>query len=219
MSNRKIAWEKFIPKEEDFPKMDIISNNEEESSFVDHPEDISKNDILLPMESMFLPPAKTQTPFGLYGDEDPFSPYNMFDCWIGHTNFRITNEDFDLLDKKVDGIGCLKVLSTYRFFIGLEKLFSFTTVRMQIQKELCNNLLKSEIITDDFDSIFQQALDKMNETLMSIKTSDKWAVFIGKDGEIKAINSGEFGSDHEYRIALKDLKSMKNGNIITCATL
>ena len=144
----------------------------------------------------------------------------MFECWIGHTNFKITDDDFDKLDTQIDGIGCLAIISPYRFFIGIEKLFTFPVARIQIQKILCNNLKVPEHIDgDSVDSMINAAFNKINESLFSIQDSEKWAVFIGDDGTIETIKSSEFSSELEYLETLTRLKKNKNGNIITYDSL
>jgi hypothetical protein len=63
-----------------------------------------------------------------------------FECWMGHANFNLTEEVRDNL-KQIDGVEILKICSRYRFFIGIGRMFDFSEVRTQIQKEL---LLDSE---------------------------------------------------------------------------
>jgi hypothetical protein len=58
-----------------------------------------------------------------------------FECWMGHANFNLTEEVRDNL-KKIDGVEILKICSRYRFFIGIGRMFDFSEVRTQIQKEL-----------------------------------------------------------------------------------
>lgn len=58
-----------------------------------------------------------------------------FDCWMGHANFNLTEEIRDCISK-IDGVEALKICSRYRFFIGVGKMFDFSTVRDKIQKEL-----------------------------------------------------------------------------------
>lgn len=220
--NKKIAWEKFTPIYE----LNNIANND------NHQEDIVEEDCddeedddaeghinsgsFLNIDEL-LARRKIRTPFGVYDIDDDFSPYNMFDCWIGHTNFRLTKKDFNILDSQIDGIGCLKILSPYRFFIGIEKMFSFPAVRIQIQKDLCNNLEINDSISpgQDVDEMINTVLSRINEALFSIKGSEKWAIFIGMDGTIESITEADFESIQEYEINLINLKSLKNGNIIT----
>ena len=63
------------------------------------------------------------------------SMLTSFDCWVGHTNFNITPSMKAKLDN-VEGVELLKVCSRYRFFIGIGKMFSFKTVRTNLEKEL-----------------------------------------------------------------------------------
>jgi hypothetical protein len=58
-----------------------------------------------------------------------------FDCWIGHTNFNLT-EDIKRKINKIEGVEILKIYSRYRFFIGIGKMFNFTEVRKNIEAEL-----------------------------------------------------------------------------------
>jgi hypothetical protein len=60
-----------------------------------------------------------------------------FDCWIGHSNFDITESIKDELEK-TNGVEVLKIQSRYRFFIGVGRMFEFQSVR----KEIENSLLK-----------------------------------------------------------------------------
>lgn len=58
-----------------------------------------------------------------------------FDCWVGHTNFNIT-EDIKKQMNRIEGIEVLKICSRYRFFIGIGKMFSFKEVRKNIEDQL-----------------------------------------------------------------------------------
>lgn len=221
--SKKIAWEKFTPSYES-KKFDVHEIDEEEDREEDLEEDSEEMPEMLGFVNLdqIMSRRKIKTPFGYYEIDDDFSPYNMFDCWVGHTNFKITKKDFNILNKEIDGIGCLKVLSPYRFFIGIEKMFSFPAVRIQIQKDLCNNLeMQDEIeqINNNVDHTINMVISKINDALFSIRDSEKWAVYISREGEVKTIKNSEFDSDLEYQNKLKSLKSLKNGNIITYDSL
>lgn len=58
-----------------------------------------------------------------------------FDCWIGYTNFNITLDIKNELDK-IEGVELLKVFTRYRFLIGVGHMFTFSDVRKRIE-ELC----------------------------------------------------------------------------------
>ena len=61
-----------------------------------------------------------------------------FDCWMGHTNFNLTEEIKENLNK-IDGVEVLKICSRYRFFIGIGRMFDFSDVRKKIEKEIMTN--------------------------------------------------------------------------------
>ena len=67
---------------------------------------------------------------------------SSFDCWLGHTNFNLTEEIKENLNK-IDGIEVLKICSRYRFFVGIGKMFDFSDVRKNIENRILN---KGEII-------------------------------------------------------------------------
>lgn len=213
---RKIGWEKYVLEE---IHDEIHLKNDEgdgfDAGFEDEEQDLRPHlDQIIPLD---LFNNKINTPFGAVNPDDQFCAVRMFDCWIGHTNFPITDQVFNILDNEIHGLGCLKVLSKYRFAIGIEKMFCFSSVRWQIQKELCHNLESAEFIEDENVELhFTNLMEKINEIHMSIKDSEKWAVFIGSDGSVTSINEKQFGSDAEYQLKLKSLKNLKNGNIITC---
>ena len=68
---------------------------------------------------------------------------DSFDCWLGHTNFNLTEEIKEGLNK-VDGIEVLKICSRYRFFVGIGKMFDFSDVRERIEKDILNQGEKIE---------------------------------------------------------------------------
>lgn len=220
--SRKIAWEKFTPSyESKVLNAPQLEDENEEEELDEESEEMPEMLGFVNLDEI-ISRRKIKTPFGYYEIDDDFSPYNMFDCWIGHTNFKITKKDFNILNKEIDGIGCLKILSPYRFFIGIEKMFSFPAVRIQIQKDLCNNLeMQDEIeeVNANVDHTINMVISKINDALFSIRDSEKWAVFVGRNGEVKTIKNSEFDSDIEYQNKLKSLKSLKNGNIITYDSL
>ena len=58
---------------------------------------------------------------------------SKFDCWIGHTNFSVTPKMANELSK-VAGIEALKIITRYRFLIGIGRMFKF--------KNVCQDILK-----------------------------------------------------------------------------
>jgi len=58
-----------------------------------------------------------------------------FDCWVGHTNFDITPSILKKLDE-TEGIEVLRLVSRYRFFIGVGRMFDFKNVRKNLENKL-----------------------------------------------------------------------------------
>lgn len=134
---KKIAWQKYENViEEQISStffLDIIKqfygkmhNNSEEHVESDLDEE-TEEDIEILSNSMMMPINPKIF--------DELSMITNFDCWVGHTNFDITNETKKILDT-TSGVEVLKIFSRYRFFIGVGKMFKFQDVRNSIEKQL-----------------------------------------------------------------------------------
>lgn len=172
---KKIAWERWI----DF--------DEEES------EEITTGDDIDSMETMRLVPILVRTPLGMFNPKESMAPCNMFDCWIGHTNFPLTAREKVILDN-VEGIEILRIMSRYRFFIGIGKLFSLTEVRPRVELAL---------------EIGREAT--INQILEEIGDEPIWAVGIYSDGKYKIIFPE---SDSDFDEDIMKLKETGTVNII-----
>ena len=58
-----------------------------------------------------------------------------YDCWVGHTNFDITPSLKRRLSK-IEGVEALKIVSRYRFFVGVGRMFNFSDVRKSVETEI-----------------------------------------------------------------------------------
>lgn len=137
MKKHVIGWQKyedFLSDQLSSPLFDIISeamteniatndtNNDEEEEFIGEESNVSH---------------KTMIPLSPQLMED-ISMLSMYDCWIGHTTFDVTNETKNILDSTT-GVEILKVLSRYRFFVGIGKMFDFKNVRKTIEENIIPN--------------------------------------------------------------------------------
>jgi hypothetical protein len=94
---------------------------EDDDDYLDLEKDVSKNFApFLPITNQII---------------EDISMLSTFDCWIGYTNFDITPTIKNTLDT-IEGVEILKVLSRYRFFVGIGKLFDFKEVRKNIEDNL-----------------------------------------------------------------------------------
>tara|TARA_B100001559_G_C16490852_1_gene618383 strand:- start:1081 stop:1506 length:426 start_codon:yes stop_codon:yes gene_type:complete len=136
VSNKKlkIGWQKYedlLEKQLASPLLNLLTSKlteteeEEEEVYEEKYMDSEEEDS---MTNVSLFPVSPQ----LLEDMAMLSNY---ECWVGHTNFDITEEMKEILNS-IDGIEVMKVCSRYRFFIGIGQMFSFKNVRGDIEKAL-----------------------------------------------------------------------------------
>jgi len=139
-SKRKIGWQKYedvLERQLKSPMMRIFlsqiieaqqysqaDDNQEESYFDQEKGSNSKE------EDLMLPILPISDEFA----QDAALVSN-FDCWVGHTNFDITPSILKKLDE-TEGIEVLRLVSRYRFFIGVGRMFDFKNVRKNLENKL-----------------------------------------------------------------------------------
>ena len=178
MSKKKIAWEKWdtdLIEEEILAGIDLQEDDEE-----------MMDEALKLMQKI---PKLISTPMGIYQLHDKMNPVKQFDCWTGYTNFDITTSVQSKIES-VEGVELLAILSRYRFFLGVGKLFKFKDVRAKIEKDLY-----------DTGSLSFQINEETEETVNVIKeiiSQDKyWAIFVSHTGEIEYSSTNE-EDDHDH---------------------
>ena len=188
MLDKKIAWERW---DEDVIQQEIVEEfyDDEESD-----EEVLE-DALNFLEKI---PSLVTTPMGMFQLQDKMSIVNQFDCWICYTNFDITNSVKDTLEK-VEGVELLNIMTRYRFFLGVGKMFNFSEVRRAIESLLC----ESEI-----DEYSKESVSIIRDNISSDKY---WAIFVTKSGEILYASTNE-ESDEDYLKKLKHYQKRKHKN-------
>ena len=167
---KKIAWENWKEKVDYSPP----ENKLEEA--VEEDEDAIEKSLLSAMEI----PRLVQTPLGIFHYEDKLKPSEKFDCWIGYTNFDITQNISDLIEC-VDGVEALEVMSRYTFFLGVGKMFNFRDVRLGIESLILEPEYPEDTLTIlDSDEIIR-SVEIIKEQLSSEK---HWAIFVSNEGDI-----------------------------------
>ena len=217
---RKIAWERW---DEDLLHEEIVDNLSIDMEDAD--EELA-NDA---MELMSKIPKLISTPLGIFQLYDKMSPMKQFECWMGYTNFNITGQIQKNIEN-VNGVELLSVISRYRFFIGVGKLFNFKTVRIDVENLLtCNDKTpkkqRSESISDAYETLFGKdqansdddiTTEETVEIIKEVISQDKyWAIFVGENGEIDYTSSNQ-ENDITYLEKLLSYKKLrrKNGGII-----
>ena len=124
------------------------------------------------------------TPFGLWKVDDAMNPYKQFKLWIGHTNFSISPIVVEII-KNVPGVEVLKILTRYRFIVGVGELFDIRDVRTTIERSLSCNCGAVDLILDD----------KVKEQVFELKSQlsefDRWAIYVFPNGNIDFTTSNE----------------------------
>tara|TARA_Y100001949_G_scaffold170365_1_gene171441 strand:- start:516 stop:1160 length:645 start_codon:yes stop_codon:yes gene_type:complete len=208
---KKIAWQSWNAKVEEIMASDDSSSfpQEVEPSETDYSEIDIPPELLSP--EMFLQQQKIlYTPLGAFPEESPMKPSDRWDCWVGHTNFSITNNIADVIEE-IEGVEALRILGRYSFFIGVGKLFDIKDVRTAMEKELCV-YTEQEILAD---ANTQATVDLVKEQL---KTKNYWSMLVSPEGNVEYIVSDTM--DRIYLEGLSGLLKLKQdiGGIILRGT-
>ena len=196
--HKKIAWESWNAKVETvtIPEQPIEDYEIEQEI----QNQIEKGFILEQQRVLY-------TPLGPYPEESTLKLSDRWDCWVGYTNFSITNKILNILNNDVEGIEALKVLGKYSFFIGVAKMFEITDIRKDIEEKLCT-YTESEILSDE-DT--QETVDLVKGQLVNNKY---WSILVFPKGKVEYIVSDDM--DKVYLDGLNGLIELKKqfGGII-----
>ena len=174
---KKIKWESKHIEVDELGKMfypeDKESDYKEEDEFGDGFEMVKPRKIM-------------NTAFGLFEIDDKFNPFRQFKIWKAYTNFDVTEELLEKIDK-VEGVEILYPFSRYSFFVGVAELFEFSEVRV-----LINNVCGLDDSKFDFTII--EDLDCRKRTQDFVQhlktTSTEWSIFVFPNGNIDYTESG-----------------------------
>jgi hypothetical protein len=123
----KIVWEKWLdPFGTDFDETKWMDYDNEEENYED---DGLVEEVL---KSRSTKPVKViSTPMGIIPYNEYTASGKIFNFWVGHTNFDITQAIVDILEK-FEGVEILDIFTRYRFRIGIGKCFE--------DKEILSNI-------------------------------------------------------------------------------
>ena len=132
---KKIGWQKYedlLEKQMSSPMLHTILK--QMISYIDDEEEETED---YETEVYSGTAANSQLPLLPISQQlmDDMAMLSNFECWIAHTNFDITRELKNKLNK-VEGVELLKICSRYRFFIGIGKMFDFKEVRKNIEESI-----------------------------------------------------------------------------------
>jgi hypothetical protein len=113
-------------------------------------------------------------PMGVIPLNEHNQPSKVFNFWMGHTNFDITAQIKDIIEKTA-GVETLEVYTRYRFRMSIGKAFDELEVMDSIKKVLCPAKPSSAPTT-------KSNIDKITAHL---KNKYKyWAIFTLPDGQL-----------------------------------
>jgi hypothetical protein len=75
------------------------------------------------------------TPMGMLPYSEKTSCETVFNFWTGHTNFSISKEISDILER-CDGVEALDVFTRYRFRIAIGRAFKDSNIMSSINKKI-----------------------------------------------------------------------------------
>jgi hypothetical protein len=114
-------------------------------------------------------PSTIDTPLGRYHPEDNMRPSRMFDCWIMHANFDIDGACVQVISE-IPGVEVASVMTRYRVFIGVGKLFDGSEVKQDIQ---------SALLGEPEHGTIHMGVDTLEEA----QKHKHWAGLVTEDGE------------------------------------
>jgi hypothetical protein len=144
-----IIWQKWV---------DPFGGDHEETAWTDyesveqhhyHPKD--DEDIAEDTDSPDHPPVPVKStsikviasPMGLIPYNEHTASGKIFNFWVGHTNFDLTETIIDVIEDH-DGVETLDVFTRYRFRVGIGKCFDDAEVMSSINNTLYDGLSYDE---------------------------------------------------------------------------
>ena len=167
MNKHKLVWEKWRdPFGDDDLKEEIMDNQQyAEEQFLEemgiesfehfrkHLEEAAENDDDeeeveepdMPKDTFSPAPIKAiNTPMGIIPYAEQTASGKIFNFWIGHTNFNITEPIASIIEYCA-GTECLDVFTRYRFRVGIGKLFTERDVMADINNRILAYLESKEV--------------------------------------------------------------------------
>lgn len=141
-----IIWEKWIdPFGKDIDESKWTDYNNDLRYFdnptsEDHEED-EEQDLSIKLPSN--PVKVIATPLGLIPYNEHTASSKIFNFWLGHTNFNISDTIKTTIEE-INGVEILDIFTRYRFRIAIGKCFDDTDVKTNINNTIYTLLIKNK---------------------------------------------------------------------------
>lgn len=131
-----IVWEKWVDPFGDDTKESKWTDYDNEIDHLDYENNNVEDDNYAPIIKIPDKPIKVlATPLGLVPYNEHTASSKIFNFWIGHTNFDISNSIKNIIEK-TDGVEILDIFTRYRFRIAVGKCF----VDAQVMSSIKDNI-------------------------------------------------------------------------------
>lgn len=139
MASKRIVWQKWvdpydIEEEQDFEPKSTTNEDDMPFDF----EDGTPNPFMsqhMSMKPLKKPMKLIMTPLGAIPITEHSMPGKVFNFWMAHTNFNITNDIGNIVEQ-TDGVETLDIFTRYRMRVGVGKAFDDGGVLRQIDKNI-----------------------------------------------------------------------------------
>lgn len=142
-----IIWQKWVDPfygTENDSTHETLDEMLEEPSYIDDTNESEDSDIVNESKQTIYSKERIKaiiTPMGIIPMDEYSASSRIFNFWIGHTNFSISQDILDIIDTS-DGVETLDIFTRYRFRIGIGKLFKPSEVMSDINHEVIKFLNK-----------------------------------------------------------------------------
>lgn len=178
MSSKKIIWEsQHLEIDTKFNSIKYASGSDQEE-YIEKEEDG-------PYDMMQMPDMPQHsigmTPFGMFRVNDDMHPFKQFKLWMGHTNFNLSRPIVQII-QQVEGVELLRIISRYRFIVGIGKAFDTLAVKLQIERSVCGSCNCVATLDSIKDPNVTSRIKKISEYLNKYK---RWSMLIFPNGNLE----------------------------------
>lgn len=133
MNKPLIKWEKWV---------DPFGENMDDAKWTDYENDIHETDSLIPSDehtNLGKPIKVIASPLGLIPYNEHTASSKIFNFWLGHTNFNISEKIKSIIEN-IHGVEILDIFTRYRFRIAIGKCFNDSETMKLISDTIYNYL-------------------------------------------------------------------------------
>lgn len=163
-----------------------------------------------------------QTPFGLALVSQPDHPAKDTEFFIGHTNFDIDENVFNAINKTT-GVDYFRVLSRYRFIIGIGIAFYFKDVKRDIESTVIGYQHNADSIEEDAISPHLRETNDipaniqaiMQDVIESQKDIPFWVAYVIPNGEVVIEEADDAEDFKKLKKLMAKMVEYSHGYLVT----